>query len=85
MGDEKLADAFRRFQEANFINESNEKPIEITDKYMICDLKTKKRYVNPLVLVNGKAIRIKDYSNKVQRIIEKFLNFETKKYAWIDI
>ena len=48
------------------------------------NLKTKIRYINPLVRENGKFIRISKISEKAKNDIDNCLNFKTKKYAYFD-
>ena len=57
---------------------------EVKDKYCI-SVKTKKRDTNPLVQINGTAIRIYIASEKGKRIIEDIKNYKDSKYACLDI
>ena len=77
----KIAKAFEIFQNSEKIGRSEEK---IEGKYCI-SVKTKKRYTNPLVLINGKAKRIDQISSNGRKIIEDIKNFNDTKYAYLDI
>ena len=79
--DKELSKTFKLFQECIEFYESDEKPSD--DKYCI-SFNCKKRYLNPLVNINGEYKRIYDVSQIVKEIIDEFLNFETPKYAYFD-
>ena len=77
----KIANAFAFFENARKIGRSETK---VEGKYCI-SIKTKKRYTNPLVLVDGKSIRIENASGKGKAIIEDIKSFKDSKYAFLDI
>ena len=79
--DKNLSKAFKLFQDCNTFYESDEKPSD--DKYFV-SFNCKKRYLNPLVNIDGEYKRIYDVSDIIKEIIDKFLNFETPKYAYFD-
>lgn len=79
--DKKLSKIFRLFQESTEFYESDVKPSY--DKYCV-SLNCKKRYLNPLVNINGQYKRIYDVSDVVKERIDIFLSFETPKYAYFD-
>lgn len=79
--DKELSKTFKLFQECIEFYESDEKPSD--DKYCI-SFNCKKRYLNPLVNVNGEYKRIYDVSDIVRERIDKFLSSETSKYAYFD-
>ena len=79
--DEDLSNTFKLFQECTEFYESDLKPSD--DKYSI-SFNCKKRYLNPLVNINGEYKRIYDVSEIVKEIIDEFLSFETPKYAYFD-
>lgn len=79
--DKRIVKAFETFENAKEIGRSE---TEIKDKYCI-SIKTKKRYTNPLVLIDGKAIRIEDASKRGKEIIDDIKNFKDTKYAFLDI
>lgn len=79
--DEELSRIFKLFQDSTTFYESDVKPSD--DKYCI-SFNCKKRYLNPLVYVNGEYKRIYDVSELIKDRIDSFLNFETKKYAYFD-
>lgn len=78
---EKIKKAFAFFENAKEIGRSESK---VEEKYCI-SIKTKKRYTNPLVLIDGKPTRIENASEKGKRIIEDIRNFKDSKYAFLDI
>lgn len=79
--DKKILKAFEIFSNSEKIERSE---TEIKDKYCI-SVKAKKRYTNPLVQINGNAIRIDIASEKGKRIIEDIKNYKDSKYACLDI
>ena len=79
--DMSLSKTFKMFQECTKFYESDIKPSD--DKYSI-SFNCKKRYLNPLVNVNGQYKRIYEVSEVVKERIDKFLSFETPKYAYFD-
>ena len=79
--DEELSKTFKLFQEVTYFHESDVKPSD--DKYCV-SFNCKKRYLNPLVNINGEYKRIYDVSQIVKEIIDEFLNYETPKYAYFD-
>ena len=79
--DKKISKAFEIFSNSEEIERSE---TEVKDKYCI-SVKTKKRYTNPLVQINGTAIRIDIASEKGKRIIEDIENYKDSKYASLDI
>ena len=79
--DEDLSKVFKMFQESTKFYESDVKPSD--DKYFV-SFNCKKRYLNPLVNIDGEYKRIYDVSEVVKERIDKFLGFETPKYAYFD-
>ena len=79
--DKKISKAFEIFSNSEKIERSE---TEVKDKYCI-SVKTKKRYTNPLVQINGTAIRIYIASEKGKRIIEDIKNYKDSKFACLDI
>lgn len=79
--DKRLSKIFKMFQESTCFYESDIKPSD--DKYSV-SFNCKKRYLNPLVNVNGQYKRIYDVSDIVKERIDMFLSFETPKYAYFD-
>ena len=74
---------FKVFANSTKIGRSDTK---IADKYCI-SIKVKKRYTNPLVLINntGQAQRISNISDKGRYFIEDIKKFEDSKYAYLNI
>ena len=79
--DKSLSDIFKLFQNSVYFFESDVKPL---DNSYVISFNCKKRYINPLVNVNGEYKRIYDVSDIARNRIDGFLNFETKKYAYFD-
>ena len=79
---ERIRKAFEIFANSNEIGRSD---TEILGKYCI-SVKAKKRYTNPLVLVNdGQAKRISEVSEKGRFFIEDIIGFQDSKYAFLDL
>ena len=72
----QISEAFKKFRKTEKLGEGQIPP---DDKYCI-SLRIKRRYINPLV--NGK--RITEVSPKAKDIIEKVVNYNSPKYAWLD-
>ncbi|MDD4110472.1 MAG: hypothetical protein PHS54_02845 [Clostridia bacterium] len=79
-GIEKIERAFKRFRNATYVLESEEK---IENKYCRM-LKGKIRYIKPLVLKDNKVTRIDEISTIAKKKIEEYLNFKTSKYVALD-
>lgn len=79
-GDKRIEEAFEKFQNATKVYGSNE---YIEDKYCV-SVKSKKRYIIPLVKQKNGVKRIDEISKKAKEKIEGFLNNETEKYAYVD-
>ena len=79
----KIKEAFKIFASSDKIERSE---IKKNDKYCI-SIKVKKRYTNPLVLINNSkhAQRISKISDKGRFFIEDIKNFEDSKYAYLNI
>ena len=79
--DKSLSKIFKLFQDCMEFHESDNKPSD--DKYFI-SFNCKKRYLNPLLNIDGEYKRIYEVSEVVKERIDKFLSFETPKYAYFD-
>ncbi len=77
---EKMFNVLEKFQNSTEIGRNN---LEIKDKYCV-SIKAKKRYINPLVNINGKSNRITQVSTKSNKIIEDIKIFEDSKFAYLD-
>lgn len=76
--DNYIKDAFNKFQNAsrNSVYKS-----DIPNYEIYCTtVKGKKRYINPLVILNGKISRIKDVSKLANNDINNFLNMKLHNY-----
>ena len=78
--DENISKCFKLFRDTTKINESDE---PVLDKYCI-NVKAKRRYIVPLANNNGNYKRISNVSLLAKEKIENYLNWETKKYAYLD-
>ena len=78
--DKKISECYRYWKNATIIHESD---VFVEDKYCV-SINAKKRYINPLVKQDNKYIRISQLSNTAKQDIDSILNFEPKKYAYID-
>lgn len=77
---EKIATCFKMFENSTKINESDE-PVD--DKYCV-SITAKRRYIVPLVEDSDSYKRINDISNFAKEKIDNYLQFRTKKYAYLD-
>lgn len=78
---DNIAKCFNIWRNTTKINESN---TPITDRYCVSLENVKIRYIDPLVNVSDKYIRISKISPISKENIEKALNYKTKKYAYLD-
>lgn len=78
--DKYLSQAFINFQLATKVFDSK---VYIENKYCI-SIKSKMRYIIPLVKVKNKNIRVNVLSNYANKKINEFLKFETALYSYFD-
>lgn len=78
--DKYISKCFKLFRNSTKINESD-KPV--FDKYCI-SVKGKRRYIVPLVNNKGVYERINNISVLAKEKIDNYLNYQTKKYAYLD-
>ena len=78
--DEYLKASFKKFHDTTKVFVSSEK---VQDKYKI-SVKSKKRYLNPLVRVNGKVARLNEVSEIAKEEIKDFLDYKFPKYVYFD-
>ncbi len=76
----RYSKTFKAWRNATSINESDEKP---EGKYSV-SVKSKIRYIVPLVKEENKCIRINEISNIAKQDIDRALNYKTKRYAYLD-
>lgn len=79
-GDKKIETAFEKFQNATTVGESD---VKVEGKYCV-SVEAKRRYIIPLVKCEDGIKRINEVSEIAKENIENFLNFNTKKYAYLD-
>lgn len=78
--DKKISNCFKLFTNSTQIHESNE---PVLDKYCV-SITAKRRYIVPLVEDANSYKRINDISDFAKKRIDKYLQFKTKKYAYLD-
>ena len=79
--DQKISNAFGIFKNSKEIGRSEE---FVKGKYCV-SVNSKKRYTNPLVLVDGQAKRIDKVSSKGKEVIDEIKNYSDTKYAYLDM
>ena len=79
-GDEYLADSFIKFMNSSNVYKSD-KPV--TDKYWV-NVKSKTRYINPLVLCENNNKRINELSESASREIIKYLSIPKNGGVYFD-
>ena len=75
-----IAECFRIWENGYDIKVSKE---EVKDKYFV-RVKTKRRYINPLVQTNNGILRIGDISNKAKQCVDNCLNYTFDRYIYMD-
>ena len=75
-----ISNCFRKWKDATEIKESDKLP---KDKYVV-DIKVKQRYIVPLVEEDNQFVRIDKVSENAKEDINRFLNYQPKKYAYLD-
>lgn len=75
-----LADSFYKFQTASVVKESKD---FIPNKYCV-NVKTKTRYINPLVKLDGKIIRISKISEFAKKCIDNYLAIPKSGWVYYD-
>lgn len=79
-GDKRIEEAFDKFQKTTKVYESEE---EEKGRYCI-SVEGKGRYIIPLVKCEDKVKRINEISENAKNNIVNFLNYNQKKYAYVD-
>lgn len=75
-----LSESFKMFQEATRVYDSE---VLVQDKYCV-SVKSKTRYIIPLVQNDGKSDRIYNLSKQAKCDIDNYLAFKTATYAYFD-
>lgn len=75
-----LSKYFKKYRMLTEVKESNEKP---EGKYSV-NIKTKRRYVNPLAKTETDNKRIYELSETAKRDIDNFLDYKMMKYGYLD-
>lgn len=78
--DENISRCFKLFRNSRKISESD---TPVLDKYCV-SITTKRRYIIPLVKEKETYKRINDVSDIAKEKIDNYLQFKTKKYAYLD-
>ncbi|MGE5456702.1 MAG: hypothetical protein ACM3O4_06365 [Ignavibacteriales bacterium] len=79
--DEIIKYVWSKFEKLHKVERTNVEPV---DRYYI-SIDCKKRYVNPLVNVNGNNIRLTNISSKASHLQKTYTNFRDENYAFIDL
>lgn len=79
----KYNDVAQKFNEWRNTEKVYESDSVVENKYCK-EIKTKIRYINPLIRYENNYIRINQISKKAKEDINSCLNFKTKKYAYFD-
>ena len=77
---EKISECFKLFRNSTKIEESDE---PILNKYCV-NINAKRRYIVPLVKDNNSFKRVNEVSIYAKEKIDNYLQFKTKKYAYLD-
>ena len=64
--------------------EHTDKPLP-EDKYFCVNLDVKKRYINPLVLIDAKAVRLDTVSDQARKYINDFLSYNDTAYGCVEL
>lgn len=78
--DKNISRCFKLFRNSTTIGESD---TPILDKYCI-SINAKRRYIIPLVETDNSYKRINDISISAKKQIDSYLQYNTKKYAYLD-
>lgn len=78
--DKYLSEAFKKFQEAEITYDSD---VPLKNKYCV-KIKSKRRYLIPLIQQGKKVIRIDKVSKSSKKAIENYLNFKNSKWVCFD-
>lgn len=78
--DKDIKEAFKNFQKATKVYESSQL---LEDKYSI-NVKTKRRYINPLVQNNNKVNRVYDCSKTAKKYIDEYLKLKIEGNIYLD-
>ena len=75
-----ISECFKAWQEGLDVKTSDK---EITDKYCVY-IKSKKRYIDPLVKTENGIARISEISEKAKKCINKCLDYTFDRYVYMD-
>jgi len=78
--DSYLSESFKKFMQTTQTHSSSEK---VDGKYCV-NVRSKTRYVNPLVIVNGEAVRISDTSFVSNELISNYLKIPKEGFVYLD-
>jgi hypothetical protein len=71
--------SWKVFSQANVIERTNEKP----ENFYYVSVDTKKRYVIPLCIFDGKPTRLDKVSTETKSLLSKYKIFEDSKYSYV--
>lgn len=78
--DKYLSECFKKYEKTTECFRSDKK---IENKYCV-NIKGKRRYINPLVIVNGVPKRIYDTSNQAKKDIDKYMEIPIDGFTYLD-
>jgi hypothetical protein len=78
--DKKLSKMWKSYAEVSAVATSTQKP---ENQYCV-NVSAKKRYIDPLVLVNNDAKRLTDIDIGIRDQIQTFLNIEFNKWIFVE-
>lgn len=70
--------SYNIFENCNSVISTDIKP----NQYYV-SVESKKRYVNPLVMIDNKVVRLSNVSNICKQLLDEYQNFHDKKYVYI--
>ncbi|BCJ99630.1 HD domain-containing protein [Anaerocolumna chitinilytica] len=78
MKDKRLSKMWMNYTELSAVASSTEKP---ANRYCV-NVSAKKRYIDPLVLINDSAKRLSELDNSIHENIQTFLNLDFDKWLY---
>lgn len=78
---ERIRTAWKAYSQLESVHSSENKPVG----YYYVNLNTKKRYINPLIKLDGETKRVILCSDKAKKTIDSFLQYNDKPYGYINL
>lgn len=76
-----ISNVYRYWKDLDDVRESD----KYVDGTYCVSIKAKIRYINPLVQVEDRYLRVRELSSEAKEAIDRATSYTTKKYAYIDI